>query len=62
MERLSVSLEIESLQADGYKLVTVSELMASDPDVPKSIAAGNATMPKSAVWPTEIGEATTDAD
>lgn len=52
---------IESLQADGYKLVTVSELMASDPDVPKSIAAGNATMPKSAVWPTEIGEATTDA-
>lgn len=52
---------IESLQSDGYKLVTVSELMASDPDIPKSIAAGDATMPESAVWPTEIGEAATDA-
>ena len=52
---------IESLQSDGYKLVTVSELMESDPDIPKSIASGHATMPESAVWPTEIGEAATDA-
>lgn len=52
---------IESLQKDGYKLVTLSELLASDPDVPAKIAAGNAQMPKSAVWPTEIGEATTSA-
>lgn len=51
---------IERLQADGYKLVTISELLASDPDVPASIAKGGATMPSDAVWPTEIGEATID--
>ncbi len=48
---------IERLQADGYTLVTISELMASDPDIPAEIAAGNATMPAGAVWPTEMAEA-----
>jgi hypothetical protein len=35
----------------------VSELLASDPEIPEDIAAGNVTMPSDAVWPTEIGEA-----
>ena len=48
---------IERLQSSGYKLVTVSELMASDPEVPESIAKGDAAMPEGAVWPTEIAEA-----
>lgn len=47
---------IERLQSSGYQLVTISELMASDPEVPESIAKGNATMPEAAVWPTEIAE------
>ena len=51
---------IDSLKEDGYTFVTLSELLASDPDVPAEVAAGNATMPDDAVWPTEIGEATTD--
>lgn len=48
---------IEKLQADGYKLVTVDELLASDPNVPKDIATGDATMPEGCVWPTELGDA-----
>ncbi len=51
---------IESLQSDGYELVTLSELLASDPEVPADVAAGNAQMPADAVWPLEIGEATID--
>lgn len=53
---------IESLQSSGYTLVTLSELLASDPDIPAEIAKGNATMPEGAVWPTEIGEAPVDAE
>lgn len=49
---------IESLQSSGYKLVTVSELLASDPEVPEDIIKGNATMPEGCVWPTEIAEST----
>ena len=48
---------IERLQADGYKLVTVDELLASDPNVPQDIASGNATLPEGCVWPTELGDA-----
>ncbi|MDI9590244.1 MAG: polysaccharide deacetylase family protein [Acidobacteriota bacterium] len=51
---------IERLQSQGYKFVTISELMASDPDIPEEVAKGDAQMPKDAVWPTEIGEATVD--
>jgi len=50
---------IERLKSDGYQLVTLSELMASDPEVPPEVAAGNAAMPEGFVWPSEIGEATT---
>jgi peptidoglycan/xylan/chitin deacetylase (PgdA/CDA1 family) len=45
---------IEQLQANGYRLVTISELLASDPDIPAEIAAGNAKMPEGTVWSTEI--------
>lgn len=45
---------IEQLQGAGYRLVTLSELLASDPDIPADIAGGNAQMPEGAVWPTEI--------
>lgn len=45
---------IQALQADGYRLVTISELLASDPEIPAEIAVGNAQMPQDAVWPTEI--------
>ena len=48
---------IDQLQNRGYTFVTVSELLASDPEIPEEIAAGNVTMPSDAVWPTEIGEA-----
>ena len=47
---------IERLQDAGYKLVTINELLASDPEVPDSLIAGDAKMPEDAVWPTEIGE------
>lgn len=50
---------IERLQQDGYTLVTLSDLLASDPEIPAEIAAGNATMPEGAVWPTEIAGAET---
>ena len=42
--------------ADGYRLVTISELLASDPEIPAAIATGSARMPADAVWPTEIAE------
>ena len=45
---------IEDLQGQGYEFVTVSELMQSDDSIPDDIAAGNATMPDDATWPTEI--------
>ncbi|WP_265590429.1 polysaccharide deacetylase family protein [Granulimonas faecalis] len=48
---------IQRLQADGYKLVTVDELLASDPNVPEDIATGDATVPEGCVWPTELGDA-----
>lgn len=45
---------IESLQADGYSLVTISELLAACPDIPPEIASGYAPMPAGAAWPTEM--------
>ena len=47
---------IERLQAQGYELVTVSELLASDDSIPEDIATCQATMPEDCVWPTEIAE------
>lgn len=43
---------IETLQAEGYEFVTVSELMKSDSSIPEDIANGNATMPEGCTWPT----------
>lgn len=48
---------IEALQKNGYTLVTIDELMASDSTIPSSIQSGNAKMPEGTVWPTELGDA-----
>ena len=48
---------IETLQARGYRFVTLSELMASDGRIPADVAAGNAAMPEGCVWPTELASA-----
>lgn len=47
---------IEALQADGYQLVTIDELLASDSSIPSDISTGDATLPEGCVWPTEIGD------
>ena len=47
---------IQKLQAQGYELVTLSELLASDSSIPADIATCEATMPEDCVWPTEIAE------
>ncbi|MGI6755831.1 MAG: polysaccharide deacetylase family protein [Atopobiaceae bacterium] len=44
---------IEAWQDAGYRFVTVSELLASDPDIPENVG-GYAPMPQDAVWPTEF--------
>ena len=46
---------IEALKADGYTLVTLNELLASDSSIPADIVSGNATLPEGAVWPEEFG-------
>lgn len=48
---------ISSLQGQGYTLVTLNELLASDSSIPDDIKTGNATLPEGCVWPTEIGDA-----
>jgi peptidoglycan/xylan/chitin deacetylase (PgdA/CDA1 family) len=45
---------ISTLQEQGYTLVTLDELLASDSSIPADIASGNATMPADATWPTEL--------
>lgn len=45
---------IERLQQQGYKLVTLKELLESDPSIPKEVAGCDMTMPEGSVWPTEI--------
>ena len=47
---------IEKLKAQGYELVTLSELLASDSSIPADIATCEAKMPEDCVWPTEIAE------
>lgn len=42
---------IDGLQAKGFTLVTLSELLATDDDIPADVADGTATMPKDAVLP-----------
>ena len=45
---------IEELQSQGFELVTIDELLASDEDIPPVAASGDETMPEGSVWPTEI--------
>lgn len=45
---------LQALSDEGYKVVTVSELLKSDPSIPKEVAEGTATMPEDATWPTEL--------
>ena len=51
---------IDELENSGYTLVTVSELLDSDPEVPDAVVAGDARMPSSGAWPTEIGQSAID--
>ncbi len=48
---------IEYLQGEGFEFVTVSELLASDPDVSEAVASCDDPMPEGCVWPTETAEA-----
>ena len=45
---------ITRLQTMGYKLVTLSDLLASDTSIPQEVASCNQTMPEGCVWPTEL--------
>jgi hypothetical protein len=45
---------IDRLHKKGYTFVTIDELLASDKDIPRDIARGDATMPEDAAWPTEV--------
>lgn len=45
---------IEKLQAEGYKFVTISDLMRAAGDIPEDICSGTSTMPEDAIWPDEI--------
>lgn len=47
---------IEAWQNAGYKFVTISDLMASDPRIPEEVVSGDEKMPDDAVWPTEIAD------
>ena len=52
---------IDGLQEQGYEIVSLSELLATDGDIPADVAAGTASMPKDAVLPQLKPEAE-DAD
>ena len=45
---------LDKLIADGFKIVSIQELMKSDSSIPSDIADGSATMPDDCVWPTEL--------
>lgn len=47
---------LEALKAEGYRFVTLDELMAMDSRIPADVATGNAVMPEGSVWPTELVE------
>lgn len=44
----------DELSRQGYKMVSIQELLASDSSIPKDIADGTATMPEDCVWPSEL--------
>lgn len=45
---------IDALLDQDYQVVTISELLASDPEVPDDIVKGSARLPEGAAWPDEI--------
>ncbi|EGF23680.1 polysaccharide deacetylase family protein [Fannyhessea vaginae] len=45
---------LDKLIANGFKIVSIQELMKSDSSIPSDIADGSATMPDDCVWPTEL--------
>ena len=45
---------LQTLKDQGYRFVTINELMAMDSRIPKDVASGDATLPEGAVWPTEM--------
>lgn len=45
---------IQAWQDQGYTFVTLSELLASDTNIPDDVASCQATMPDGAAWPTEL--------
>lgn len=47
---------ISTLQNEGYRVVSVQELLASDPSIPADVAAGTASMPQGAMWPTSLAQ------
>lgn len=47
---------LKTLTAQGYKFVTLKELLSSDPTIPQDIATCDATMPDGCVWPATIGD------
>ena len=47
---------IDELHKQGYRLVTLSELMDSDYRIPDEIASQYAPMPEGCSWPTELAE------
>ena len=43
------------LTSEGYEVVSVAELLASDPSIPAEVATCAQRMPADALWPTELG-------
>lgn len=50
----ALPLIIERLQAEGYQIVTMADLMRAAGDIPEDVCSGTATMPADATWPQEI--------
>lgn len=52
----ALSSVIDALQAKGYKFVTISELLDSDPSIPDDVASGKQTLPDGGMWPEELAD------
>ncbi len=42
---------IDTLLSEGFKVVTIEELLKADPNIPPEIASGEATRPEDCTWP-----------
>ena len=47
---------IDSLQADGYTFVTISELLSAINNVPEEVRAGTQAPPEWSAWPSQLAE------